>query len=255
MKSIYFVAYNTFKELVRDKTFYILLAFGFIMVGFSMVLAQLTVNEQQRLTVDFGLTGIHIAVVALSIFAGSTLVYRELEKKTVLYLLSKPIGRGQFLIGKYLGLFVINLLMVVMLSLILMVLLHFVRWQINVVFLKALFGIIIESSVILSITLLLGVVMRPTLAVTITICLFLIGHWMNGFKELMKDSGNMVMKKLSEKLPLILPNLENFNWRNHVIDNIEVNVAELINSSLYGFFWCGLLFSLTYIAFRRKDFV
>lgn len=255
MRSIYFVALNTFKELARDKTFYILFAFGIIMLGFSMVLAQLTATEQHRLTVDFGLTGIHIAVVALSIFAGSTLVFRELEKKTVLFLLSKPINREQFLIGKFVGLLVINLLTILGLALMLIILFHVIGWQMNSIFYISLVGIILEAMVLLSITLFLGVLVRPTLVVTISVCLFLIGHWMNGFKALMADSESVAMRKLSEILPSFLPNLENFNWRNQVVENIPVSFADLGNSALYCLFWCLILFSMSYFAFRRKDFV
>ncbi len=255
MRSIYFVALNTFKELTRDKTFYVLFVFGIFMLGFSMALAQLTATEQHRLTVDFGLTGIHLSVVALSIFAGSTLVFRELEKKTILYLLSKPISRGQFLIGKFLGLFVINFITVAALGAMLVFLFKVIEWQTNLVFYKALFGIILESILLLSITLFLGVLVRPTLVVTVSICLFLIGHWMNGFKALMVDSSSTAMRKLSEFLPSFLPNLENFNWRNHVIENYPVTMGDVMNASLYCIFWCMIFFSLSYFTFRRKDFV
>src|SRR5690242_18056019 len=109
MKAILQVAHNTFIEIARDKIFSILFIFAIFMMGFSLVLGQLTTLEQHRLTVDFGLSAVQIIISALSIFSGCTLVFREIEKKTILYLLSKPISRSEFLLGKFFGLFLIVL--------------------------------------------------------------------------------------------------------------------------------------------------
>lgn len=255
MKAIYFVAINTFKEIARDKTFFILFIFAIIFMGFAMVLGQLTTMEQYRLTVDFGLAGVQLTVVALSIFSGSTLVFRELEKKTILYLLAKPISRSQFLLGKFIGLFLIISVMIIALMLMLLGLFQFIGWEANDIFFKSIYGIVLESMLLLSITMWLGVSIRPTLVVAISISIFLIGHWLNGFKLLVKDGTSQALKAFSEIIFHVLPNLENFNWRNHVIDNKAVDFAELMNASIYAFCWCLILISVAYFFFRRKDFV
>ncbi len=255
MRAIVHVAHNTFIEIARDKTFSILFVFAIFMMGFSLVLGQLTSLEQHRLTVDFGLAAVQIVIAVLSVFSGSTLVFREIEKKTILYLLSKPISRSEFLLGKILGLFAIIVVMVAALTIMLIGLFAFIGWSVNDVFYKAIFGILLEAMVLLSITLLLGTLVRPTLVVAISISFFLVGHWLNGFKLLVKDGTSQFLKILSDIIFHVFPNFENFNWRNYVVDQQPVEITEVASATMYAICWCLIFVSIAYLGFRRKDFV
>lgn len=255
MKNIFLVALNTYKELVRDRTFYVLVFFSIFMIAFSLLLGQLTIQEQLRLTVDFGLTGVQISCVSLAIFCGSTLVFRELEKKTVLYLLAKPLGRDQFLVGKYLGLMAVIFTMVLGLSFVLLSIYFLIDWSWHYTYVVALYGMALESMVLLSIALLLGVLVRPTLVVTISVSMFLLGHWINGFRALVLEGSNVFMHKLSWGMQFVVPNLERFNWRIHVVETREIMISDVLQSTFYALSWCIIYFCITSLIFRRKDFV
>src|SRR5215467_3433921 len=98
------IALNTFRENLRDKLLYNLLIFALLMIGSSLILMRLTLGEFHRLILDIGLGSINFFGVLIAIFVGIGLVSKEIEKKTIYTIVSKPVARFQFLLGKYLGL-------------------------------------------------------------------------------------------------------------------------------------------------------
>lgn len=104
MKSIAAIAFNTFKEAVRNRVLYVILFFSLIMIGASGAISQLSISEHGRIIKNLGFASINLFGVAIAIFVGVSLVYNELEKRTIYTIVSKPISRWQFLLGKYFGL-------------------------------------------------------------------------------------------------------------------------------------------------------
>ncbi|MCB9707954.1 MAG: ABC transporter permease [Myxococcales bacterium] len=103
MDRIYAIALNTFREAVRDRVLYGLLGFASAVLLFSLALAELSLNQQQRVVRDIGIASISLFSVLVAIFLGSSLLYKEIERKTLYIILPKPIARYEFLLGKYLG--------------------------------------------------------------------------------------------------------------------------------------------------------
>lgn len=100
---IYAIAINTFREAVRDRVLYGVLGLAFAVLLFTLVLAQLSLNEQERVVADVGLASISFFSVVVAVFLGSSLLYKEIERKTLYVILPKPIARAEFLLGKYAG--------------------------------------------------------------------------------------------------------------------------------------------------------
>ena len=124
MRSIFSVAANTFKELIRDRILYSLLFFALALVLLSYFLGFLSFAEQERIITNMGLFATNIGCTFLAIFLGSSLVFREIDKQTILTLLSKPLSRSRFIIGKFLGLSAILILLNGVLSLIMILICH-----------------------------------------------------------------------------------------------------------------------------------
>ena len=103
MGRIVAIAINTFREAVRDRVLYGVLGFGCAMLFFSLALAELSLHEQRRVVQDVGMGSISLCSVLVSIFLGSSLLYKEIERKTLYVILPKPIRRSEFLLGKYFG--------------------------------------------------------------------------------------------------------------------------------------------------------
>jgi ABC-type transport system involved in multi-copper enzyme maturation permease subunit len=102
---IYAIAINTFREAVRDRVLYGVLGFACAVLFFTLALAQLSLHEQERVVTDLGLASISLFSVIVAVFLGSSLLYKEIERKTLYVILPKPIRRGEFLLGKYAGIF------------------------------------------------------------------------------------------------------------------------------------------------------
>jgi len=98
------IARNTFRENIRDKILYNLILFALIMILSSIALGQLTLGLESKMIIDLGLTSVSVFGTLIAIFIGISLVYKELEKRTVYALLAKPVHRWEFIVGKYLGL-------------------------------------------------------------------------------------------------------------------------------------------------------
>jgi ABC-type transport system involved in multi-copper enzyme maturation permease subunit len=98
------IALNTFKEAVRNKVLYFLLIFALLIMGFSAVISDLSIASPEKLIKDLGLASIDFFGFLIAVFVGVYLVYNELDRKTIYTIVSKPIDRTQFLLGKFFGL-------------------------------------------------------------------------------------------------------------------------------------------------------
>jgi Cu-processing system permease protein len=97
------VAVNTFREAVRDRVLNGVLGIALALLVFTLALAEVSLDQQRRIVLDIGLASISMFSVVMAVFLGSSLLYKEIERKTLYVILPKPIRRHEFLLGKYLG--------------------------------------------------------------------------------------------------------------------------------------------------------
>ncbi|SPP65890.1 ABC transporter permease [Nitrospira lenta] len=247
------IALNTFRENLRDKLLYNLLVFALLMIGSSLLLMRLTLGEFHRLLLDVGLGSINIFGVLIAIFVGIGLVNKEIEKKTIYTIVSKPVARYQFLVGKYLGLiltlFVNTLIMAGGLLLVLVA----QDVPIESMLFKALGLIFMEFMVITAVALLCSTFTSATLSAIFTLAVYVIGHLtadLKTFGEKM-DEG---LRAVVTGLYYILPNLERFNLKGNVIHHIEVSGPDLLLIVVYGLTYVAFLLMSASIIFQRRDF-
>lgn len=125
MNSVLAIALNTFKEAVRNRVLYVILFFSLIMIGFSGAISQLSISDHERIIKNLGFMAINFFGVAIAVFVGVSLVYNEIEKRTIYTIVSKPIDRWQFLLGKYFGLLMTVYVNVIIMTLFFLIMLHF----------------------------------------------------------------------------------------------------------------------------------
>jgi ABC-type transport system involved in multi-copper enzyme maturation permease subunit len=125
------IALNTFKETIRDRILYLLLFFAAVFTVFSRLLALLTVGDRIKIIKDVGLSSLSLFGALMAILMGTGLVYKEIDKKTIYTLLSKPIQRYQFILGKFLGLVLTLFLMLLAMSLIYLMVVYFHTFRIE----------------------------------------------------------------------------------------------------------------------------
>ncbi len=255
MKAAIVIAKNTFRELIRDRILYLILVFAVLLVFLSVVLGQLSYAEQMRITLDLGLAGVELSVLILSIFIGGTLVFRELEKRTVLTLLTRPLTRGQFLFGKFLGLFSIIFTGLICLGLVLLLVLCGIGWKYQYQFPLILLGFLYQGAVLISITMVFGNIVRPVLSIALTIGVFLIGRSMDSLLYFAEKSQSVVFEKFAWTVQYLFPNFERFNWKGFAGQESFLSIGDLFLSSFYFLIWITILQSAANLLFRRKEFV
>ena len=255
MNKMFVIARNTFREIIRDRILYGLVVFALLLLGLSLALGQLSFTEQGRIAIDFGMVGIQLGSVILAIFAGSSLVSKEIEKQTILTILSRPISRSQFLLGKYLGLVAVITVIVAGLSMVLFGIGLMIGFHLGLPFIVGAWGIFLEALILLAITLLFGIFVRPVLTVSCSLGLFLIGHWINNLTHFSQKSPSSGFKLFGDLVSAALPNLESFNWRSLVTYQDPIPWSEISRSSIYGLAWIVALLTVAMLFFRRKDFV
>jgi Cu-processing system permease protein len=253
MSSVVWIALNTYREVIRNRVLYGLVFFAVLLFGLSLAVGQMSYSEQGRITVNFGLAGMQLSAVILAIFVGSTLVSRELEKKTVHTLLPRRVTRTEFLLGKYVGLMGVIASILFGLGLILTVLFVLVGWEVKLAFVISLIGVFYEAMIMLALTVFWGVFLSPFLTVSAAISLFLIGHWvatLSGFLEKQEYSAVVGFWKA---LLIALPDLERFNWREAVVYGDQVQIGSFLLSTAYCLVWTTFLLSAAALVFRKRD--
>ncbi len=252
MRVILVLAMNTYREVIRDRILYGLILFAFLLIGISLLMGQLSFAEQARISANFGLSAIHLVAVALAIFVGSNLVYKEIDKKTILTILVRPISRFQFILGKALGLTLLILTMIVGLALVLTAVFAFLKMPLDGRLIWVLTGLLCESLVLLGVTLLFSMITRPILVVCFSFGVFLIGHWQDSLEFFAKKSGGgiAIVHFLASNF---LPNLERVNWKDLVLYDQPVDTLANLNSVAYAICWFGLCIGLATLIFRKKD--
>ena len=125
MGKIVAIALNTFKEAVRNKVLYFLLIFAILILGFSVIISDLSIASPNKLIKDLGLASIDFFGFLIAVFVGIYLVYNELDRKTIYTIVSKPIGRTQFILGKFFGLLFTIYVNILIMSIVFFAVLHF----------------------------------------------------------------------------------------------------------------------------------
>ncbi len=257
------IARNTFRENIRDKILYNLILFALIMILSSVVLGQLTLGHEQKVIIDLGLSAISIFGTLIAVFIGISLVYKELEKRTVYALLAKPVRRYQFILGKYLGLLCTLLVNVVIMSagLILTLMYHGgIGFLGYVRLLPIIYLIFLSLALTTAFALVFSTFSSPALSALFTIFLWVLGHFNGDLHEFGRLAKSAPARWLFEILYYVLPNMSNFTTMgsSNVIQSAAygraIDPMAVFWVTVYGLAYCGVLLSISIVVFSRRDF-
>src|SRR5690242_21585652 len=101
---IAYIASNTFREAVRDRVLYNLIAFAVLLSGAAILVSQISIEIERLVVINLGLTAVTLFGVVIAIFIGIGPVSKEIEKRTLYTVLSRPVARWEFIAGKFFGL-------------------------------------------------------------------------------------------------------------------------------------------------------
>lgn len=249
------IAFHTLKEAIRDRILYLILFFAVVCIGFSRLLALLTIGDRVKIIKDVGLSSLSLFGALMAILIGTGLVYKEIDKKTIYTLLSKPIHRYQFLLGKFFGLVLTLFIMLLLMSIIFLALIFFHTFTIEWQLLIAILYIFLELCLITAVALLFSCFSTPILSSIFSLAFYLIGHTAWGLETLIVKIKSGFGKALAQGLYHFLPDLENFNFRTEVVHNLPIPASIFFYSTLYGLFYTLFVLTIAQLVFRKRDFI
>jgi ABC-type transport system involved in multi-copper enzyme maturation permease subunit len=249
------IAANTFREAVRDRVLYNLIAFALLMSGAAILVGQISIGIERLVVVNLGLTAVSLFGVVIAIFIGIGLVSKEIEKRTLYTVLSRPVGRWEFIVGKFFGLagtLVVNtfLMAIGVFAALLYVSHGFERadgW-----ILMAVYFIILQFLMMTAIALLFSSFSSPLLSAVFAFSLFVIGSFaedLRGFAAMAQG----VSHWLATGAAYLVPNFSSLNVITSVAHQQPVTAQLVFANSLYALVYTGMALSGAVLIFERRN--
>jgi len=233
---------------------YLILFFAFVFILFSLALWKLTIGESDKVVVDFGLGMIEIFGLIWVLFVGSQLLFKEIEGKTIFLILSKPIKRQDFILGKFFGFSGTIALIVGLQSLLYLAVLFFQWIEINSLILWALLFTFLKLEVLLAIVFFFSSFMSNIMTIMMSLMVYLISHSFSLILDLFVRFQDIVLFRAIQVFQLFFPPLEamNVKWLIGSFSNFSFQFFAF--NSLYAFMYITILLFLTVQIFARKTF-
>lgn len=256
MNKILAIAENTFKEAIRDKILYSLILFALLMIGSSLILGMISINIETKVTIDAGLSAMSAIGAVIAVFIGIHLVHKEIDKRTLYSILSKPVRRAEFVVGKFLGLAFTLLVNLLIMSAGLVLVLAYVKrgWgDIHASLLGAVFLIFLQLLLITGIALVFSSFSTPTLSAMFTLALYFIGQFNADIRHFGVASDNGALKFLTLLLYYTLPNFGNFNVIAGVSHGKPIAGWLVLYDVVYAVVYLSILLTASAVIFNHRN--
>jgi ABC-type transport system involved in multi-copper enzyme maturation permease subunit len=249
------IALNTFREAVRDRVLYNLIAFALLLVGAAILVGQISVGVERLVVVNLGLTAISLFGIVIAILIGIGLVSKEIEKKTVYTLLTRPVGRWQFIFGKFCGLvgtLAVNafLMSVGFFAALLYVTHKFHRadaWL-----LVAIYFILLELMLLTALALLFSSFSSPLLSAIFAFAVFVIGTFATDLRSF-ASAAQGAARWLGLGLAYLVPNFSAFNVIVEVAHEQPVAPRLILWNTVYALLYSGAAIAGAMLIFERRN--
>ena len=251
------IARNAFREAVRDRVLYNLVLFMLLLTGASIFIGELSGGQERKVIVDLGLSAMLLFGVFISIFVGVGLVYKEIERRTIYAVFSKPVGRGEFLVGKYLGLCLTLLVNVVVMGVGVSLALIYVSGGWDPLILNiwpAILLIYMELMLLTAVALLFSSFSSPALSALLTFLVFIIGHFSADLKSLATALGSTGARWLFTGLYYVLPNLANYSFITPAAHGRAPSLGMILVTGLYAVVYITVILAAATLVFSRRNF-
>src|SRR5215468_222521 len=267
MRAVRVVAVNVFRESVRDRVPYNLVLFAVLLIASSYLIGQLTAGQDVKIIKDLGLAATSVFGLFIAIFIGIGLVSKEVEKRSIYSLLSKPITRPQLVLGKYAGLLLTLAVNLSVMAIALYAVLAYMGWgaspqlitawerpAVDGLLLRAFFLTFVELALITAIALFFSTFSTPLLSAALTFGFFLAGRFSADLRNFDQAVNSQVAVWFARALYWILPNLASFDVRSQVVHGQPVSAGYIALMAGYGVLYIAALIIAATVIFSRRDF-
>ncbi len=254
MNRIWAIAWNTHREAIRDRVLYSLLFFACVILVATLVTEEITIGDQDKIMRGVALGSISLFSSVIAMFLGVSLVYKELERKTIYTIAAKPIPRWMFVLGKYCGLLLtlgVNVVVMAVLYLAVMGLKLGMPHPSLLAFLVLLF---IELMLLTAWATLFSTYSGPTTATAFTLAVFVIGHLADDIWSFGQQAESASVRQISEILYWVLPNFEVLNVQPETTHELAISLGRVATASSYGLAYTAVVLVTAILVFQKRDF-
>ena len=254
MRRVFVIATNTFRETIRDRVLGVIVLFALLMIAGSLWLASISLGEEARTMYDFGLVAVTLFGLVVAVFVGASLVHKEVDKRTVFILFSKPVSRGEFIWGKFIGLAGTLFVVVAAMGLFLFLLTWLATSDASGWLWVAVATTYLQLLVVMAATIFFSTVTSSILASTLGLCIYLGGQISHNVLSLSELGRDFATKVGSWLVFVVVPNLNAVDVKAAVVGEATPHMGAIAA-------WCGYLVAycvasllLATVVFRRKEF-
>ena len=247
------IAGNTVREAVRSKVLYVLVFFALVMIAAGVVLAALSYVERERILQDIGLASLRLFGAAIAIFVGVGLIHKEVDRRTIFTILSKPVSRTEFLLGKYVGLVLTLWLQVAIMAAGFCAISLLADAPLTLVHAQAIGLAAVELALLVAVATLFSSFTTPMLASLFGAGFYLAGHLTRDLRDLGAQSGAPAVERATAWVHRVLPDLESFNRTLEAVHGVPVAASEIWLPVLYAAGYSAALLAIAVIVFERRD--
>lgn len=248
------VAFNTFREAIRDRILYSLLVFALAMIAGSLVLSTLSVGGEVKIIKDLGLAAIGLVGTLIAVFIGVGLVHKEIERRTLYAIITKPIHRAEFVLGKFLGLALTLAVNVAIMGASLLLLASAMEARLTWELLLPVGLTFLKLMVVTAIAILFSTFSSPTLSAIFTLALVVVGSLAEDLKLFAATFGGPFLQAVVTAVYLVLPNLAVLNLGGAVVHGRPVPAAAAGLATAYGLAYVAALLAGAVWIFQYRDF-
>lgn len=248
------LAGNTVREAVRHRVLYTLVGFAVVLIGAGVLFSTLSYVERERILQDIGLSAIRGFGAMIAIFVGVGLIHKEVERRTIQTILSKPVRRTEFLLGKYAGMVATLWLQLAIMAVAFAIVSLATRAPLGAGHAAALGLAGVEFALLAGVATLFSSFTTPMLASLFTAGFYVVGHLTRNLRELGAQSGVPSVAKVTAAIHRILPDLESLNLSVQAVHGLPIAAAEVWLPVLYAALYVAVLLTLASFVFERRDF-
>jgi ABC-type transport system involved in multi-copper enzyme maturation permease subunit len=247
------MAFNTYRETVRDRVLINILLFAIVLLLSSLVVGEWTLGQQVKVMKDFGLSAMSIFGLLIAIFIGIRLMVQEMEQRTIYLIASKPIHRWEIVIGKFSGLALTLAINIIVMSITLALINLKMEHRIDFDLVPAIVLIYLEILIMVAFSMLFSAFTSPTLSAVGTLIVFSVGHLSNFIYDYLKLYPDKGFHSIFKVMYYIVPNLEKLNMKTAAASGYQCPPNYFIAGLIYGCCYTLFLLILTSLIFSRRD--
>lgn len=247
------IALNTFREAVRDRVLYLFLVFALVVIGAARFLSLLTVGDEDKIIKDLGLSAMSLFGVMTAVFVGVSLVFKEIERRTVYTLLANPVRRWQFVVGKYAGLLAVLGANLVLMAVALAALLA-IRGEDPGRLVAAEALVFLRLALVTAFAILFSCLTKPILAALATTAVYVVGSVSWSFDLLRARMPTPAGKMLCDVLHVIVPNLDRLDIRAQAVHGAALPPGYVGSAVAYGLCYTAVVIAAACLVFERREF-